>query len=523
MGFWKELGVTALEKGKNLFRGGKQAVEGAKHVEGIVKDAKVSIPATTKPTSYRAWEKSLSPPSFTPAFNQSKTGWKTQMKDFWGGLWKQSPKEAKPAVANSTSGPSFTERVKNWFSRHFSRQTTSPSVNPAIPGKPVVPVSPVIPTRPVRPPVFKDSGYLAWEKSLPTPSFKPRFNVISKEKESVKTSKETVEQVIKKEKKTVETVKGETKTGKETPKETAHSTEQAAEKVNEKAKESAEQAGKATKEAANGENSFKKAAKFYAKNPKVLGWHAALGLGGYSLVSGDGVINPLLYFIGGKNATENGLGGMVGQAVAGEKAPGIYDSVTNAADSVVNEGVDLYQFSKNTLGNVVGEGTDLYQMGKNYVGNGMVSNGSGGYYDPTTEQTPNLYQASNPDMGNQDGMLNNVMGGMNHLVNQVSGGAVTKMNILSLALSAYMMFGRFGWLGRAASLLLGGMTLKNINNRQLPNQQVLQQQQNPSQQYVPQVKQPNASMQQENMYKSLEYPIAAEDGEVVNRPRSMKL
>ena len=422
-------------------------------------------------------------------------------------------------MANSTSGPSFTERVKNWFSRHFSRQTTSPSVNPTIPGKPVVPESPVIPTRPARPPVFKDSGYLAWEKSLPTPSFKPKFNVISKEKESIKTSKETVEQVIKKEKKTVETVKDETITGKETAKETSHSAEQAAET----AKESAEHAGKATKEAANGENSFKKAAKFYAKNPKVLGWHAALGLGGYSLVSGEGVINPLLYFIGGKNATENGLGGMVGQAVAGEKAPDIYNKVTSAADSVVNEGVDLYQFSKNTLGNVVGEGTDLYQMGKNYVGNGMVSNGSGGYYDPTTEQTPNLYQASNPDMGNQDGMLNNVMGGMNHLVNQVSGGAVTKMNILSLALSAYMMFGRFGWLGRAASLLLGGMTLKNINNRQLLNQQVQQQQQNPSQQYVPQVKQPNASMEPENRYKSLEYPIATEDGEVVSRPRSMKL
>lgn len=519
MGFWKELGVTALEKGKNLFRGGKQAVGGAKHVEGIVKDAKVSIPATTKPTSYRAWEKSLPPPSFTPAFNQSKTGWKTQMKDFWGGLWKQSPKEAKSAVANSTSGPSFTERVKNWFSRHFYRQTTSPSVNPTIPGKPVIPESPVIPTRPARPPVFKDSGYLAWEKSLPTPSFKPKFNVIFKEKESIKTSKETVEQVIKKEKKTVETVKDETITGKETAKETSHSAEQAAET----AKESAEHAGKATKEAANGENSFKKAAKFYAKNPKVLGWHAALGLGGYSLVSGEGVINPLLYFIGGKNATENGLGSMVGQAVAGEKAPDIYNKVTSAADSVVNEGVDLYQFSKNTLGNVVGEGTDLYQMGKNYVGNGMVSNGSGGYYDPTTEQSPNLYQASNPDMGNQDGMLNNVMGGMNNLVNQVSGGAVTKMNILTLALSAYMMFGRFGWLGKAASLLLGGMTLKNINNRQLPYQQVHQQQQNPSQQYVPQVKQPNASMESENMYKSLEYPIATEDGEVVNRPRSMKL
>ena len=86
-----------------------------------------------------------------------------------------------------------------------------------------------------------------------------------------------------------------------------------------------------------------------------------------------------------------------------------------------------------------------------------------------------------------------------------------------------MMYEHYGWLGRAATVLLGGMTLKNINNRQLPYQQVQQQRQNPSQQYVPQVKQPNASMEPENMYKSLEYPIATEDGEVVNRPRSMKL
>ena len=59
--------------------------------------------------------------------------------------------------------------------------------------------------------------------------------------------------------------------------------------------------------------------------------------------------------------------------------------------------------------------------------------------------------------------------------------------------------------------------------RPFSDQQVQQQQQYPSQHYVPQVKQPNASMEPENRYKSLEYPIAAEDGEVVNRPRSMKL
>ena len=35
MGFWKEMGVKALEKGKGLFRGGKQATEAAKHTEEI--------------------------------------------------------------------------------------------------------------------------------------------------------------------------------------------------------------------------------------------------------------------------------------------------------------------------------------------------------------------------------------------------------------------------------------------------------------------------------------------------------
>ena len=82
-------------------------------------------------------------------------------------------------------------------------------------------------------------------------------------------------------------------------------------------------------------------------------------------------------------------------------------------------------------------------------------------------------------MTNQQGggSMNALMNGMNNAVSQVSGGNVSKMNIASLLLSAYMMFGRFGWMGKAASLLLGGMTLHNINGKQAASQHQNQHQQ----------------------------------------------
>lgn len=383
MGFWKEMGVKALEKGKGLFRGGKQATEAAKHTEEIVKGAKVSM--------------------------QSKS----------------------------------------------------------------------------------------------------KFNAIPKSKETLAASREAVEQVAMKEK----------NVGKAAGKTSKASKEMAADEAKETVKESTQQAKEATQKAVKGNSTLKNAAMFYTKNPKVLGWHAALGLGGYSLISGEGVIAPLLYLIGGKKAQENGLGGMVGQVAAGEKAPKIYETVANAAGSVIDEGVGFYQFSKNSLGNAMGEMTNPYQMGNGYVGNGMVNNGNGQYYDPTTQQVPNLYQASNPDMQSQEGMVEHMMGGMNNLVNQVSGGTVSKMNILALALSSYMMFGRFGWLSKAASLLLGGMTLKNINNRQLSP---LQQRQSNVQQGN-QYRNPSAvsPSQETPMFKSLENPIESEEDNITYRSRRM--
>lgn len=181
MGFWKEMGVKALEKGKGLFRGGKQATEAAKHTEEIVKGAKVSM--------------------------QSKS----------------------------------------------------------------------------------------------------KFNAIPKSKETLAASSEAVEQVAIKEK----------NVGKAAGKTSKASKEMAADEAKEAVKESTHQVKEATQKAVKGNSTLKNAAMFYTKNPKVLGWHAALGLGGYSLISGEGVIDPLLYLIGGKKAQENGLGGMVGQVAAG--------------------------------------------------------------------------------------------------------------------------------------------------------------------------------------------------------------
>lgn len=618
MGFWKELGVASIEKGKSIFRSGKQSLGAAKNAESLVKGAKVTPivaekgkmleqgakaaqvikPATGHSTNYLTWERSLPKPSFTPTFNGRWDRFKYAVKDSWNGLWKSSPKVPTPEMSKPSSSPSLFERMKNWFSRGsqlketkgaaenisssaksaakpltkksgylaWERSLPEPAFTPAFNSRwdrfkysvkdkwntvwknresvpnPAVKTtsSPTLMARvknwfgkfsqskdakpaskeavssvkPTRKPIFKDSGYMAWEKSLPKPSFTPKFNAVSKQKEAAKASKEVVQEASKAEK-TAEQV-GE-KVAK-TAEQSAKNAKTAEEVISDTAEAAKETATKATEETAKQESTLKKAARFYAKNPKVMGWHALMGIGTYGVLSGEGVIKPMLYFVGGKNAAENGMGGVVGQAVAGDKAPEIYDKVTNAAGAVVDEGVNLYQTGKNAIGGVAGEGVDLYHMGKDYVGNGMVSNGTGGYYDPTTPAYPNPYQAGDSSMNPQEGMLGGMMNGMNEAVNQVSGGNVSKMNILTLALSAYMMFGRFGWLGKAASLLLGGMTLKNINNRQM-NPTQTQQQMPQQQQTQPQIP---AVQAQPPMYKALDNE-AAIDEDIVYRSRGMRM
>ena len=76
---------------------------------------------------------------------------------------------------------------------------------------------------------------------------------------------------------------------------------------------------------------------------------------------------------------------------------GSYDRLRYQVDAIGGEAVGLYKDVKGGVSSVVGEGANLYESGKEqigsyFTGNGMVSNGTGGYYDPTTPQYPSTSQ-----------------------------------------------------------------------------------------------------------------------------------
>lgn len=231
------------------------------------------------------------------------------------------------------------------------------------------------------------------------------------------------------------------------------------------------------------------------------------GWGAYQVANGKGLISPVVEGVGGEMGKEYGLSGVAAQAVAGKHADKLIGSVTNTAGNVSEEVGSLYYMLKNGILQVGDEAVDLYRGGKGYVGglfqgNGMVANGNGGYYDPTTQQYPDM----NTLQGAQ-GSNNGLMGSLNQALGNVTGGSVSKMNLASLLLSAYMMFGRFGWMSKAAGLALGGMTLKNVNK-------------NPSQQYNQQynLQQQQAAMQAQATRRAQE-EAAAEESMTVHRSR----
>ena len=138
--------------------------------------------------------------------------------------------------------------------------------------------------------------------------------------------------------------------------------------------------------------------------------------------------------------------------------------------NVGTEGANVYHQLKGTLGNVGSEAGNLYYDGKEYVGgmfngNGMVNHGNG-YYDPTTAQYPSM-SAVQGQSGVGGGLMNN----LNSALANVTGGNISKMNLASMLLASYMMFGRFGWFSKIAGLALGGMTMKNVNQRSVHAQE----------------------------------------------------
>lgn len=301
------------------------------------------------------------------------------------------------------------------------------------------------------------SGYKAWERTIPKSNFTPKFNTLNNESKIIGHGSNTAETIAKQ--RWYQNVENWKKAGK-----------LGVDGMNK------------TGRAIHGTAEFGfRAARGAIKNSKDLAILAGTGWAAYNIYNGNGIVKPILGAVGGTGAQQGGAVNIAEQLIAGEGAPQLHDNLSGMVNGVVGEAGDVYYRLKDGTIAVADEAGNLYQGGKDMItgafnGNGMVNDGNGYYSDPTAQQYPSMAQMQ---MTNQlgGGSMNALMNGMNNAVSQVSGGNVSKMNIASLLLSAYMMFGRFGWMGKAASLLLGGMTLHNINGKQAASQHQNQQQQ----------------------------------------------
>lgn len=239
-----------------------------------------------------------------------------------------------------------------------------------------------------------------------------------------------------------------------------------------------------------GTHAAKSGIKFAVAHPKtsVAGLAIALPVVGYKkgLVNfatekvfgkgneGKGIIEPTSTILLGSHKDAYGNEKSVSEKTVDTLlGNGTYSSIKTGVGNVGAEGADVYYRLKDTIGNVGAESGSLYYNGKEYVGglfngNGMVNHGNG-YYDPTTAQYPSMSAVQG--VQEHSGVGGGLMNSLNAALANVTGGNISKMNLASMLLASYMMFGRFGWFSKIAGLALGGMTMKNVNQRSVHNQE----------------------------------------------------
>lgn len=239
-----------------------------------------------------------------------------------------------------------------------------------------------------------------------------------------------------------------------------------------------------------GTHAAKSGIKFAVAHPKtsVAGLAIALPVVGYKkgLVNfatekvfgkgneGKGIIEPTSTILLGSHKDAYGNEKSVSEKTVDTLlGNGTYSSIKTGVGNVGAEGADVYYRLKDTIGNVGAEAGSLYYNGKEYVGglfngNGMVNHGNG-YYDPTTAQYPSMSAVQG--VQEHSGVGGGLMNSLNAALANVTGGNISKMNLASMLLASYMMFGRFGWFSKIAGLALGGMTMKNVNQRSVHNQE----------------------------------------------------
>ncbi len=236
---------------------------------------------------------------------------------------------------------------------------------------------------------------------------------------------------------------------------------------------------------------------------------------------------------------DNGLANELGTAALGkDKYLALSDELSKAYAKIKDLGskggqetVDAYDDVKDVVRKVMNEMGDGYQWAKNQAStavNGQVRNDQGQYVDPgmqqlhamteyleehpqmaeMVKQNPSLLNAfmQNSQVGGATQLSNSVGTGINELMGGISGGNVHKMDIASLMLSAFLGFGRFGLLGKVASLFMAGNTLHNMNVRN--NAQPVQQS-NVQQQL-------NAYDRQLQQLQQRQQPVASEETPAVH-------
>lgn len=182
--------------------------------------------------------------------------------------------------------------------------------------------------------------------------------------------------------------------------------------------------------------------------------------------------------------------------VKGKVAPSVVNGahyVINGVDYVLDEAKNVWENGKmvaaagsRDAGRFIDYVSDQFPDGKPQYStspsphytyssdvNGWVDNGTGSYHDPSSEPYPQTFVGNNGQ-----GIPGQVMTTLNNATNYVSGQNVSKTDLGKLIAASLLTFGRFGWVGKAGGLLLGGSAAHDINVRgqQQPGSQQQQQQ-----------------------------------------------
>ena len=226
----------------------------------------------------------------------------------------------------------------------------------------------------------------------------------------------------------------------------------------------------------------------------------AYGYVGTSLLSGKGLID-----IGGtavlgnermKKMDQDGVAGMLNGMAFGQNNAD-KSIVSNVVDTVGGNGTA--QRISHAGGQFVDGVQDAYHSGREMISGAFAPQGGelmqSQYpqdpfmqYNPSQQQPQGLYQQNTPVGPFQ---------GINSYIENMTGGKMGAMDAAALMAAAYMMFGsRFGWMGKVASMLIGGYTVKDMQQRRQAMQMGTMQ--SPMQQAQPQYAVPQYNPQTDN-------------------------